>query len=389
MNKTPQKIVDGDKRCFLCNSAPPTNQRVKIFGKTKVDIKGLIKTAIDIDVNLYSSGNVLFVCSMTCYKRLIRLDKTIKNLEDAKEEIRKDFARNGNLIRAKRMQNSDENLGDRLIQSEQRQRTSASKSLNFVNPSTNCASSGVSLGLYLPQSQCHHRYQVGFNEFGSLSLTRGHTNVNQFASHDVYTSTYPNTSSPIPSKVSSRISPTIETVSPLKSTKVNVSIEYPSKTFNKQMPSEYEAIGKALVHGTPKRIANAVMKCKSISKFIVENVLRTVSTEVNLLCSRKNPSLLRKTGKQDLMKYSMQTLCLEWQTRSPVFYAFLMTVALSRNKQSHLWLPSVALAGSILLKQRNSHMSATGAVIGILLKTGSIEVNNISILMVAILRKNQ
>ncbi len=35
MNKTPQKIVDGDKRCFLCNSAPPTNQRVKIFGKTK------------------------------------------------------------------------------------------------------------------------------------------------------------------------------------------------------------------------------------------------------------------------------------------------------------------------------------------------------------------
>ncbi len=133
---------------------------------------------------------------------------------------------------------------------------------------------------------------MGFNEFGSLSLTLGHTNVNQFASHVVYTSTYPNSSSPIPSKVSSRISPTIETVSPLKSTKVNVSIEYPSKTFNKQMPSEYEAIGKALVHGTPKRIANAVMKCKSISKFIVENVLRTVSTEVNLLCSRKNPSKL-------------------------------------------------------------------------------------------------
>ena len=45
---------------------------------------------------------------------------------------------------------------------------------------------------------------------------------------------------------------------------------------------------------------------------------------------------LRKTGKQDLIKYSMQALCLEWQTRSPVFYAFLMTVALSRsNKQSN------------------------------------------------------
>ena len=57
MNKTPEKIVDRDKRCFLCNSYPPTNQRVKIFGKTKVDLKSLIKMAIDIDINLYFSGN--------------------------------------------------------------------------------------------------------------------------------------------------------------------------------------------------------------------------------------------------------------------------------------------------------------------------------------------
>ena len=375
MNKTPQKIVDGDKRCFLCNSSPPTNQRVKIFGKTKVDLKGLIKTAVDIDVNVYSHGNVLFVCSVTCYKRLIRLDKTIKSLEDVKEEIRKDFARNGNLIRAKRMQNSNENLGDPLNQTEQRQQTKASRSLNFAHPSTNCAFSGFSPVLYLPQTQCHPRCQVGFNEFGSLSLTRGHTNV--CAPNDVYPTTYPNTSSPISLQVSSEVSPTIETVSPLKSTNVNISVQYPSKTVNKQIPSEYESIGKALVHGTPKRIANAVMKCKPISKFVLEKVLRTVSTEVNSLCSRKNPSMLRKTGKQDLIKYSMQTLCLEWQTRSPVFYAFLMTVALSRSNKQSNWLPSVALAGSILLKQRNSQMSATGAVIGILLKTGSIEVNNV------------
>ena len=77
---------------------------------------------------------------MTCYKRLIQLDKTIKSLEDAKEEIIKDFARNGNLICVKRMQNCDDNFGDRLIQSERRQQTSASKSLNFDNPRTNVSS---------------------------------------------------------------------------------------------------------------------------------------------------------------------------------------------------------------------------------------------------------
>ena len=65
MDKTPEKIADGDKRRYLCNSVPSTNQRVKVFGKTKVDVKSLVKTAIDIDVNLCSSRNVLFVHSVT------------------------------------------------------------------------------------------------------------------------------------------------------------------------------------------------------------------------------------------------------------------------------------------------------------------------------------
>ena len=52
MNKTPQKIVDGDKQCFLCNSSPSTNHRVKIFRKTKVDLKGLIKTAAVMQLHI-------------------------------------------------------------------------------------------------------------------------------------------------------------------------------------------------------------------------------------------------------------------------------------------------------------------------------------------------
>ena len=36
------------------------------------------------------------------------------------------------------------------------------------------------------------------------------------------------------------------------------------------------------------------------------------------------------------------------------------------------WFPSIAIAGSVLHKQRNSHMNASASVIEILLKTGSI-----------------
>lgn len=38
------------------------------------------------------------------------------------------------------------------------------------------------------------------------------------------------------------------------------------------------------------------------------------------------------------------------------------------------WLPSAAVAGSVLLKQRNPALNATASVLGVLVKTGSMEV---------------
>ena len=41
---------------------------------------------------------------------------------------------------------------------------------------------------------------------------------------------------------------------------VKISVNYPCKPVNKVLSKEYEALGKALVHGPPSRIATAVMK---------------------------------------------------------------------------------------------------------------------------------
>ena len=84
-------------------------------------------------------------------------------------------------------------------------------------------------------------------------------------------------------------------------TKVTLSVDYPSKKVNKTLQTDYEALGKALVHGPPQRIAKAVMKCKPIASLVIQNVLHALSNEVSGLCSRKTPSLLRKTGKNDLL----------------------------------------------------------------------------------------
>ena len=132
-----------------------------------------------------------------------------------------------------------------------------------------------------------------------------------------------------------------------------------------------QALGKALVHGPPERIARALVKCEPVFNIVIKHVLHKVLTEMNGLCSRKNPSMLRKAGKEDLKYFSMQSMCQEWKERAPIFHAFLMTVALSNGTKDASWLPSVA----VLLKQRSRHINATAAFLAILFKTVSTEVS--------------
>ena len=41
-----------------------------------------------------------------------------------------------------------------------------------------------------------------------------------------------------------------------------------------------------------------------------------------MLCSQKNSSLLRKTSKEDLIKFKLESLGEEWKTRAPLFHSF-------------------------------------------------------------------
>jgi hypothetical protein len=71
-----------------------------------------------------------------------------------------------------------------------------------------------------------------------------------------------------------------------------------------------------------------------VRKVVTQKVLDIVSRDVSDLCFRnKLSTVLRKTGQDDLMKFSLEQLC-----------------------------------GSALLKQRNGEMSAAAYVLGILLK---------------------
>ena len=128
------------------------------------------------------------------------------------------------------------------------------------------------------------------------------------------------------------------------------------------------------MYGPPERIAKAVVNCKLLTKHVLQNVLRPLWSEVCGLCSRSNPALLRKCDKEDLIKFDFQSLCKEWKDRAPIFYSFLMTCCSVQLSRDESWFSSVAVAGSVLPKQRNSQINALASVLGILIKTRSVEV---------------
>ena len=104
--------------------------------------------------------------------------------------------------------------------------------------------------------------------------------------------------------------------------------------MNKKLQGTYEDIGKALVHGVPSRIAGVIMNCLPVKKHVIEKVMKVVSKEVAGLCSKTNPSLLRKSGKGNLKKFHLEHVCSEWRERAPVFYSFLLTSAANKSSKS-------------------------------------------------------
>ena len=73
VDETPKKIVGSKSICFLCGCTL-NKERVRIFGKSSVDIQSLIKAAIDVDVTVFSLREI-FICTANCYRSLIRFEK--------------------------------------------------------------------------------------------------------------------------------------------------------------------------------------------------------------------------------------------------------------------------------------------------------------------------
>ena len=145
-------------------------------------------------------------------------------------------------------------------------------------------------------------------------------------------------------------------------TSVNVRVSWPSKTVEKQLHPDLESLGKVLVRGTYKQIANAAWNSKHIRKHLIVNVLKQIDRECSNICSRKNPSCLRSPSKQKMLDFSFEKENEELEERAPLFYSVLVAGGCNRKKtDKSSWIPAVRMA------VRSPYMNAVQLMLGIFL----------------------
>ena len=120
-------------------------------------------------------------------------------------------------------------------------------------------------------------------------------------------------------------------------TDVFVRVNWPSKLVERKLPEDFESLGKMLVRGTYKQIAVAAWKNLKLRKEFEVLMAKEINKECSQLCSRKEPSCLRQTGKDSMLSFTMEKFSRELVERAPLFHSLLL--AASVNPQSRAKTP--------------------------------------------------
>ena len=155
-------------------------------------------------------------------------------------------------------------------------------------------------------------------------------------------------------------------------TNVFVKVEWPSKDRERQLPPDFESLGKMLLRGTYKQIACAVWNNKRLKKELLLNIMKDVDKECASLCSKKKPSCLRSPTKDQLLNFSMKKLDTELQERIPITYAMLTAASVNAREKTNLrsnkvenYSIAVGMAAAVCLRNRSMFMNAVQLQISI------------------------
>ena len=77
---------------------------------------------------------------------------------------------------------------------------------------------------------------------------------------------------------------------------VSVKVHWKSKQSSKILPEDLESLGNMLCRETYTQIARAAWRCHRIREQIIVQFLKDIDSECSSMCSKKDPSVLRRAG---------------------------------------------------------------------------------------------
>ena len=144
-------------------------------------------------------------------------------------------------------------------------------------------------------------------------------------------------------------------------TVVKVTVAWNSKTSTRVLTDDLNSLGKMMCRGTYTQIARAAWRNGKIREQLISFFLKEIDKECCNMCSSKNPSLLRKTAKKEIVNFSFTKLDEEVKQRTPLLRSVLMSASVRKTKTKRpdlYWMPAICMAAGICLKNRSSRMTA-------------------------------
>ena len=145
------------------------------------------------------------------------------------------------------------------------------------------------------------------------------------------------------------------------------------------MRKEHQSVGRQLALGDNAAIASAVLATPDVNEKICQLVSKSTTSEITSLCSKTNPSVLRKSSHEELAEFSWGKVNEELEIRTPRFLQFLKSAIANPSQRRNVLKKKSALngpmldAGCQLIAIFNEEMNVTRKLKSVILKKGGLK----------------
>lgn len=155
-------------------------------------------------------------------------------------------------------------------------------------------------------------------------------------------------------------------------TQVSVSSPSRPKPWSRLLPDEESKIGRALAGGNLQSLANAVMEHRGLRDLVLLRFLDSIDAECTTLCRRSLPSTFRKISTPTLGEFNWELMVDELQAKAPTLLRVLSTICAhndhrNQKKCGSMHYPSICMAASVILKERDREMCGLQSMMSLLL----------------------